>query len=204
MRLFDELQQARKTTNVSSIDEDEYFRVLALLRMMSIQTVINSFLVLEAYLNSLAHLFLANPSRSLTREEQLSLREQTRDKSGDLRKKFVPIENKLCDWVKIISPRGETFDRGKRPFQDFLKLKANRDSIVHLSEKKISTYNEIGFDTAKQSVDLVLDLIEHVIGFIAACGDTKEHPWWFRRQGPDGRFRLPLKLEIMPPDGDLR
>ena len=79
----------------------------------------------------------------LTEKQQLYLKEQVKDKEGTIRQKFVSIEDKLCEWIRIMSPRGETFDRGMNPFQKFMKMKQYRDSIVHLSSKKVSAYNSI-------------------------------------------------------------
>jgi hypothetical protein len=188
-----------KETDYHPIDEREYVMIRSLNRTMCVYTVISSFLVVEAYLNSLAHLCLSDRSRHLSEEERLFLSERSRGKDGKGRQKFVAIQDKLYEWVKIISPRGETFEKGGKLFQDFMKLKSYRDSIVHLSERKVQAFNSISFKIAVASVQTVVKVIQTVDQCVAQGPEGPQQTWWLTTPGSDGYFHLPEKVDLPSP-----
>lgn len=193
LRLHLESQSLRKQIGSERFDNDRFFYVARHSKTMCVQTIINSFLLIEAYLNSIAHVYLHSHPGELTAGEELFLKEQARDKTGAIRQRFVSIEDKLCEWIKLMSPRKETFDKGKKPFQNFLKIKRYRDSIVHLSGKKVSTYHSIDFNLTQNTVVSLLEIVQRISEYMSADPSEVRLPWWIRKPNADGFFRLPEK-----------
>lgn len=167
-------------------------------RTMCIQTVVNAFFLLEAYLNSVAHLYLIDPRNTLSDELRQYLQEQAIDKRGNVRQRFVSTEDKLYEWIKIISPRGETFDRGRNPFQEFRKLREYRDAIVHLSENKVTTYNSIDHEVCKRAVAMVIEIVDAISAYIAPTPSDLQSVWWLSRPNSAGFFNLSSILPLLP------
>jgi hypothetical protein len=98
-----------------------------------------------------------------------------------------------------MSPRSETFDRGKNPYQAFVKIKNARDSLVHLSEKKVDRYWSIDVAFAKVAVLTVVELIGKVSEFLAADTRKAVPPFWLSHPGDDGLFKVRRTLELKLP-----
>ena len=200
LRTHQELRRHQNRIGSAEFDEADYKNILAMHFIMCRQTLINSFLLVEAFLNSLADVHLSDPRKTITDEEKLYLGEKTKDSAGKLRQKFVSIQDKLHDWVRIISPRGETFDKGKNPYQTFLKIKKYRDSLVHLSAQKVSSFRSIDFDVAMKSVDTAIEIIERISEFVSLKPSATQYPFWLKRREDDGMFHVSRKLKLQLKD----
>jgi hypothetical protein len=191
VRLSREFETLKPEIGTNGFNEDHYFEVHRLGHMMCVQTVINAFLVIEAYVNSLASSFVERADTSISDEQRLYLREKRRDKNGAIVRRNVSTEDKLHDWIKIISPRGDTFMKGVNPFQGFIALKELRDSVVHLSERKMQSYGRVNFGTAKDAAQTVISLVEHIGQYIASDPKLPAVTWWLEKPQKDGLFALP-------------
>jgi len=169
--------------------------------IMCRQTVINAFLLVEAFINSVADSSLADPTRNYTNEQKLHLRERAKDKNDNERQKFVPIEIKLCEWTKIISHTGKTFNKGDKLFQEFMKVKEYRDAIVHLSATKIKKYYLIDFEIAHKAVQLALEMVKKISEYTAPDSNNIEYPFWLAEPQSDGLFHIShtMKFKEIPP-----
>lgn len=191
-----ELQFLRKIAQDTpeQVNLDRLLKVRMMYRMMCVQTTMNAFLVLESYLNSLAYVFLRERGQELTEDQRLCLAEQTIDKSGKIRQRFVSMEDKLHEWVRIMSPRGDTFNKGGSPFQKFVKMKQKRDAVVHLSGRKVSVYDSLDFHAVQELVKGLIEIIEYISAYISADPTQVQMPWWLQRPGNDGLFNLPASF----------
>jgi hypothetical protein len=160
------------------------------------QVIINSLLLIEAFLNSLAYSYLSNPTKALSDEQRLFLNEKRRDERGKEITKFVPLHDKLHDWVRMISLNSRTFDKGKNPYQSFMKIKGHRDSIVHFSAKKIDNFNAINFEIAHAATLTAIEIVEKISEFISPDEHNIKYPFWLTRPGNDGMFHLSRILTL--------
>lgn len=181
--------------NSSQFNQDYFFKITTNYKMMCVQTVINAFLLLEAFLNSLSYSYIEKYGEQIDEDRKLLLLEQTKDKTGKYRQKYVSIENKLIEWVKIISPRGISFDRGEKIFQKFIKMKNIRDALVHLSGEKVPTYISVDFDTVQEVVETLIDIINQISIYIGDNPEKAHLPWWLQKIQDDGFFNLPDKFK---------
>lgn len=191
-----EFLERKKRIDDKSFDLDSFLRLHTIHGHLCVQTTISAFLVLEAHLNGLSHLYLKKSPSDLTEEQRLYLNEKIKDKNGKVRRKFVPIQEKLHRWIEILSPHNQTFDKGGRLFQDFMQLKAYRDSIVHFSETKMDDYFSIDFETAKHSVRTVIAIVEKIDEMTAPSSAHAHKTWWLKDLEDDGLFNLPAKFRI--------
>lgn len=185
-----ELFQYKDKVGTSEFKEEVYSKLFAIDHINCRQALINAFLLVEAFLNSLATVCLDDKSRRLTEEDRLSLSEKAKEKSGNYRQKFVSIQNKLHDWVRIISPHGKTFDKGKEPFQSFIKIQEYRDSLVHLSSTKVSKYRSINFDVAEMSVHTSVEIVKRISEYTSPNLNIPQYPFWLTEIKEDGLFHV--------------
>jgi hypothetical protein len=163
------------------------------------QAVVDACLFVEAFINAVAHAYRSNPAKSLSPEEDLYLQERAIDRStGAPREKFVSLQDKLCRWVELISPRGETFDKGANPYQSFRTIQGYRDSIVHLSSTKAEKYRRIDLGVANQAVDVALQVVQSICQYIAPSLTEVAYPKWLVQRRPDGLFNLWGSIDIFP------
>lgn len=191
-----ELDEFKKKKDWSKDSISSYRQLLGLHAMHCRQTVINAFLLIESFVNGVVHVSLSLPNKTLTHEQRLYLTERVKDKIGVEKQKFVSIENKLHEWIKIISPNNSTFDKGSRVFQEFMKIKEYRDAIVHLSASKVSNFRTIDFNVASNSVRTVIEMIKRISEFIAADSHNVEYPFWLKSSDPDGMFRVTRTIRL--------
>ncbi|HHY13306.1 MAG TPA: hypothetical protein GX526_01485, partial [Thermoanaerobacterales bacterium] len=157
------------------------------------QTIINSFLFLEAFINSLAYDF-AEKNKNISKEDKLFLTEKTINKQGKKVQRFVSIEDKLHKWVKIMSPRSETFDKGRLPFQDFKEIKKVRDTIIHLTNKKVEYFRSINLEFAQKALDVSVEMVKEIARFISH--DKVEYPFWLKDKDEDGFYNVSRYYKI--------
>lgn len=155
------------------------------------QVIVNACLFVEAFINSVAHGYRRKPPKPLSRNDDLYLQERVIDKkSGAEKEKHVALQDKLYRWVQIISPRGETFEKGAYPYQAFRKIQEYRDSIVHLSATKANRYHSISLSVATEAVDVALEMVEGICRFIAPNSKSVVSPNWLAKRETDGMFHL--------------
>jgi hypothetical protein len=160
------------------------------------QVVINACLFVEAFVNSVAHAYRSNPTRPLSREDKIYLQERILDKkTGVEREKFVALQDKLYRWIQLISPRGETFDKGANPYQAFRAIQEYRDSIVHISTTKADKYHAIYLPIAIQAVDVSLDIVQAICHYIAPDPEAIAYPTWLVSRKDDGLFHITAFIE---------
>jgi hypothetical protein len=133
---------------------------------------------------------------SLSENEKLFLRERQKGKDGKEKQKFVSIENKLHEWVKIISPTGTTFNKGAKPFQDFIKIKKHRDALIHFSSTKLENLQSIDFDTVSEAVYTTIEIIKKICEFTADDPDSVDYPFWLKEPNGDGMFNLTFSIKF--------
>lgn len=182
----------------------EFQELSARLILLCRQVVLNAYLVIEAFINGLAHVFCSFADADLTQHQRLYLRELGIDNTGRERRRLISTEEKLVEWVKIMSPSGKTFDRGKEPFQSFRTLRQYRDSLVHFGKTKVGRLNEINFPAAKHAVETTLSIIDSVCGFVAKEGQPATLPFWLKRPGQDGLFRVSRTIKVEEYLGKVR
>jgi hypothetical protein len=200
IRTGKELEGLRQTTNSDDFDEAEYRRLHAVHFLHVRQVVVNVCLFVEAFVNSVAHAYRCKPARPLSADAGRFLRERALDKkTGAERKKFVSLQDKLHGWVQLVSPRGETFDKGANPFQAFRAVQEYRDSIVHLSANKTQTYHRLNLAVCTQAVDAALDVVDAICRFIAPDPKVPARPKWLAHRQADGLFHLSPRIELAPP-----
>jgi hypothetical protein len=163
--------------------------------MMCRQALINAFLLIEAFINSITEASLRDESNKFTAEQRLYLQEQTKDRNGQIRQRFVPIEDKLYEWTRILSPTGATFNKGSNPFQNFMRIKEYRDSIVHLAAPKVKSFRSIDFKVASKAVLVALEMIKLISEYTAPDSNNIEYPFWYGDPHADGFFHISRKLE---------
>lgn len=164
------------------------FRGLPMKKMFACQAIVNACLVVEAFLNGLASVALSRRSASFSRQEELFLRE-SQEKGGVERQKFVSTQDKMAEWVKLISPRKIGLDRGRSPFQDFEKVLDLRHAIVHLAGSKIETYESLGHEEATHAVDAAVAVIREICRCLAVDPAQPSYPGWLKHRGADGLFQ---------------
>jgi hypothetical protein len=164
--------------------------------IMCRQTLINAFLLVEAFINSIAEASLTDKTKNFTEEQKMYLKEQVKDKNGKVRQKYVPIEDKLYEWTKIVSPTGTTFNKGSNPFQNFMKIKEYRDAIVHLAALKVKSFRAIDFKVASKAALVSLEIIKLISEYTAPDSNNIEYPFWFAEPHDDGLFHIPRTLEL--------
>ncbi len=127
----------------------------------------------------------------------LSIQERAIDKKTGLQaQKFVGLEDKLFQWVKLISPRFETFDKGAQPYQSFRAVLEYRNSIVHLAATKAEKYRSIDFKVAMDAVTLALEVAQSICRFIAPDPKAVAFPTWLLTRKPDGLFDLSATISL--------
>src|SRR5882672_439856 len=99
-----------------------------------------------------------------------------------------------------MSPRAETFDRGGNPYQRFMKVRDARDSLVHLSENKVSQYWAIDVELVKRAAMTAGEIIEGVSKFLTVDGRQVTYPFWLKRP----RAKTPQKGWTVPADTNRR
>jgi hypothetical protein len=196
IRTYQEGIQYGKNIGGDGFDEVTYMKV-STHSIMCRQAVINAFLFTEAFLNSLATACLSDPVMNLTEEQRLYLSEETRDDTGKIRQKHVSIQDKLYEWVRIMSPRGDTFERGKNPYQAFMKIKVYRDSLVHLSgQKKVDRFRAINLDVAKKAVFTAIEIVKKTSQFVSPNENDTHYPWWITGPNDDGFFNVSRDIKL--------
>ncbi len=155
------------------------------------QVIVNACLFVEAFVNSVAHTRRCTLAASLTPDQDRFLRERAIDKNtGAERDRFVSLQDKLHHWIKLVSPRGETFDKGTTPYQSFRTIQEYRDSIVHLSASKWKKYGSIDLLLAKKAVDVSIEIVEAICRYIAPNPSKVAYPIWLAKRKSDGLFNL--------------
>lgn len=193
VRTHDDFLECQKKVTSGSFDDEDLERlpkVKSHHALMCRQTVLNSFLFVESFLNSQAYLCLSNSTRTFTPEERLFLSEKTIDPRGNEKVKFVSIMEKLHGWTKIISPRNVTFDKGRNPYQAFAKIKEYRDAVVHLSSGKISRLKSINYDVALEASLTAIEVIKQFSVLVSSDPNKVQYPWWLKERGKDELFHL--------------
>ena len=99
---------------------------------------------IEAYLNFLADDFIKNDSQKEPKDKidpiYIDLFRETESKvnknDGTIKKpqKYVSILDKIYLWPKLMT--GNTFDKGRKPYQDFKKLVKFRNDMTHYKLKE--------------------------------------------------------------------
>lgn len=191
-----EVSAYREQIGKADIDIAAYGEKAGLHSLMCRQTLINAFLLVEAFINSIAEASLTDETRNFTQEQRMYLKEQVKDWNGRVRQKFVPIEDKLYEWTKIVSPAGRTFNRGSNPFQDFVKIKEYRDAIVHLAGPKVKSFRAIDFKVASKAALVALEVIKLISEYTAPDSNNIEYPFWFGEPHADGLFHISRTLEL--------
>lgn len=163
------------------------------------QVIIDACLFVEAFVNSVAHAYRCRPTRPLSPEQDLFLQERVIDKNtGKEREKYVALQDKLHQWIQIISPNGATFDKGGNPFQAFRTIQEYRDSIVHLSGAKVEKYRDIDLALATQAVDVAVEIARSICRFIASGPTAVSFPKWLVGRIADGLFQLAPSVKFFP------
>lgn len=196
LRTHRELLEYREQLESPQVDASVYHMKSREHFIMCRQTLVSAFLLVEAFINSVAHASLSDPNANFTEDQRLYLSEKTKDKNGHERQKFVPIENKLYEWVKIIGPTGKTFNKGSNPFQEFKRIKQYRDAIVHMSASKVEHFRSIDFDVASKAAHTALEMIKKISKFTAPEPHNVEYPFWLREPDDDGMFHFSTKIEL--------
>jgi hypothetical protein len=161
------------------------------------QVVVNACLFVEAFVNSIAYTFRCRRSATLSVEDDLYLRERKLDpKTGNECERRVALNDKLHGWVKLVSPRNDTFDKGHGLYQEFRKLQEYRDSIVHLSATKIEKYFGIDLSVAEQAVEIALGIAKAICGYIASDPNAVAYPRWLAKPGAEVSERVRNLLGI--------
>jgi len=160
------------------------------------QTLINAFLLLEAFINSLAYVYIRNSGDTLDENTCLYLEEKRKGKSGSTTTQYVSTDKKLVEWTKIISPRDETFDKGRKPYQEYRKLKTYRDAIVHQSAPKIAKVREIDLQIALDAVDASIAMIQDICQFTSPDTSCVQSPFWLIPKDKEGFFRYKTSFTI--------
>ena len=196
LRTGRDMDDRRRAVASGDADVDAYESSFDVHRTMCRQTVVSAFLVVEAYLNGLASAFLANRGDRLSEKERLWLQERARKPSGVEYQRFVKTDEKLHGWIKLMSPRDETFDKGRDPFQGFIRIKKYRDALVHMAEEKVLRFWSVDAETAGDAADTASRIIEHISRCLAPDPDRAEYPFWFVPRQADGTFELPRVLRM--------
>ena len=158
-------------------------------KLYTCQTIVNACLLVEAFMNGLASVALKRKAESFSKHDQLDLQEQKEEK-GIIKQKFVRIEDKMVEWLKLISPRKIGLNRGEAPYQDFKKILKLRHAIVHLSAAKVETYESLGHIEATQAADatVTVTVIREICMCLAVDPAQPQYPGWLKDRGPDGLF----------------
>jgi hypothetical protein len=164
------------------------FHGLPMKKLFACQAIVNACLLVEAFLNGLASVALSKEAASFSKQEALFLRE-LKEKDGVERQRLVSTQDKLADWVKLISPREVGLDRGRNPFQDFEKVLELRHAIVHLSTSKVATYESLGHDEATRAADSAIAVVREICRCLAVDPARPSYPGWLKDRGPDGFFQ---------------
>ena len=164
------------------------FSGLRMKKLFACQAIVNACLLVEAFLNGLASVALSKNAGSLSRQEELFLREVQR-KGGVEKQRFVSTQDKLAEWVKLISPRKVGLDRGRSPFQDFDKALELRHAIVHLAASKVNTYESLDHKEATRTTDAAVAVIREICRCLAVDPARPSYPGWLKDRGPDGFFQ---------------
>lgn len=167
----------------------DLFASLPRKKMFACQTLINACLCVESFINGLASVARTKLASELSDDELLFLSEQ-RMKNGMLKQRFVSTQDKLVDWVKLMSPQTPKvgLEKGKSPLQDFREIQRLRDSIVHLSDTKADEYDSIGEDDASRAVDVTISVIREICTCIASDPKHVAYPPWLKDRGSHGFF----------------
>jgi hypothetical protein len=200
IRTGEELESVRQTIDSDEFQEVRYRSLHAVHFLHVRQVVVNACLFVEAFVNSVAHAYRCKPARPLSADDDRFLRERTLDKkTGAERERFVALQDKLHRWVQLVSPRGETFDKGTNPFQAFRTIQEYRDSIVHLSAAKTQTYHRLNLAVCTQATDAALDVVDAICRFIAPDPNVPARPKWLAHRQTDGLFHLSPRIDLASP-----
>jgi hypothetical protein len=192
-----ELSRLRVKLASGNNDECEKQRLSALFSLEVRQAVICSCLFVEAFINSLAFSYRSTPPHPLTLEDDRDLREVKIDKkTGKEMQGYVRLEEKLSRWVRLMSPRKESFDKGAYPFQAFVEIQKYRDSIVHLSESKVNAYRRIDLALVIQAVDVAIEVVRATCCFLAKDLGTVAFPKWLAQRQANGLFSLSPRIKL--------
>jgi hypothetical protein len=164
------------------------FRGLSLKKMYACQSIVNACLLVEAFLNGLASVALSRKDASLSTKERLYLSEK-QEKDGAVRQKFISTQDKLAEWVRILSSRNEGLDRERNPYQDFNRILELRHSIVHLERSKIGIYESIGQEKASVAATAAIEVIREICRCLAKDSEKPAFPGWLKSYGADGFFQ---------------
>jgi len=204
IRTGQELETARQRIVMRDDSEAMDCLVAQASHMLEVrQVIVDAFLFIEAFINSVVHAYRSRPLSPLLPRDDLYLRERVIDRhTGTEREKFVPLHEKLHRWVQLISPRGETFDKGTDPYQAFRKVQSYRDSIVHMSSNKVIAYNSINLRVAKEAVHVAFLIARAICCYIAPDASAVRFPKWLVDKRPDGMFHVLPRLDLGPKQSD--
>lgn len=191
-----EMSAYKNQIGTSDIDITVYGDKVGLHSIMCRQTLINAFLLVEAFINSVSEASLIDETKNFTEKQRLFLRERVKDRNGQERQNFVSIEDKLYEWTKIISPTGKTFNKGNKPFQDFMKIKKFRDATVHLAAPKVKSFRAVDFKVASKAARVTLEMIKLISEYTSSDSNNIEYPFWFTEPHADGLFHVSRTLTL--------
>lgn len=154
--------------------------------------VLSCFNLVEAYINGLAWSYVQSHDISrLTEKNQNVLTES---------KGFVSVVDKLIRVPALITGQSAgPLHQTREPLKSFVEIvKPYRDAIVHASPfaapqkfggyDKLTKLYDLDMRTVRRAVDVTIDIIKVVHGFI---GGTAVEPQWLIPRGADGRFIFP-------------
>jgi hypothetical protein len=155
--------------------------------------IVAGYAVIESYLNGLAFDFLLVLPRTLSANEEETLKEV----GSNGRPRFVGLRDKLLKYPRIVcGAPAALLDEASCAELAYLlgEPKAIRDAIVHASPNKELIEREPGTPVMLLHVgfDTVLALSKAVVGFLRkiepAIRGNASRLWWLEDVGADGRF----------------